>query len=540
MIKKDLHRLRKTSWIWIALLLGLVSLQGCAGIKSDFDYEQGLNLFQKQQYRAAHEYALAAHAQQPENLQYDSLLGWTWLKQGNTREAEALFSTILRTQPDNISGIQGMAWVHYEKKEYRKARAFFEKDVAWAKDHMNSEDWIDYDSKDKLYVQSILSDAYYGFGLIDVAGHKYGRAATAFQEAAAYPNSFMSTAVIKTALASAYYSGKRYHQAGKIYKELIRSDWSNSEAVTRLLWCIQRSGNDLASKELLSDGMRRAADKRPFLLGMAIVSRMRNDKKQMQRYFLMLVQRYPDYVEKVLPGLVQDRVFWKNYIDSQAKQVGMSYYEHGEFESALRQFRIYLHRSPGDGQALITAAWCKLYLGQYQDSLAEFSRLSRKAGVPKDQALIGKAVSILYLGRLDEADAIFRDVIRRFPQNVRARVDLGAIAYLKGDYTGAIRIYTANLGLLPKHDSIFSWPSHALNNLGWSYYYTRRYAQALEIFKRLETYHPQAKYPVIYNGIGWSYLRLNQKKESRQAFRKSLTIDPENRSALAGLAELAR
>lgn len=540
MMNTDLYHLKKTRWIWVILMLGPILLQGCGRIAGDFDYQHGVDLFKNQQYRAAHDYAMAAHSREPENLQYDALLGWTWLKQGNTREAEALFTSILKEQPDDISGLQGMAWVNYEKKEYKKARTFFAKDVAWAKRHMNSGDWIYYDSGDSLYVQSILSDAYYGFGKIGVALHDYGAAASAFQKATKYPNSFTSATLIKTALASTFYSGKKFHEAGRIYQELLHEDLNNSRAVDGLLLCIQMSDNDLGAGKLFIEGIEKAEDNRPFLLGMTIISRLRNDKKEMQRYFLTLIQRDPDYVENEIPKKVKDTAFWKGFVNENAKQLGRSYYEHGEFESALRQFRIYLRRSPGDGESLITAAWCKLYLGQYKESLAEFSRLSLKTGVPRDQALIGKGVSILYLGRLDEADAVFRDVVRKFPSNARARVDLGAIAYLKGNYSEAIRIYTVNLDFLPERDPIFSWPSHALNNLGWSYYYTGKYAQALEVFKRLEAYHPQPKYPVIYNGMGWSYLRLNRKEASRLAFRKSLSIDPENGSALAGLAELVK
>ena len=122
MMKRDLYHLRKPGWIWVVLLLGPILLQGCAGLASSGDYQRGLDLFKKGQYQAAHEYALTAQRQDPQNLTYAALLGWTWLKQGNSREAEAQFTFILKTKPDDIAGLQGMGWVSYDRKVYRKAQ----------------------------------------------------------------------------------------------------------------------------------------------------------------------------------------------------------------------------------------------------------------------------------------------------------------------------------------------------------------------------------------------------------------------------------
>ena len=543
MMKKDLYHLRKTGWVWAVLLLGSVLLQGCASIKSYSDFEHGTDLFKNQQYYAAHEYALDAHMQDPQNLKYAALLGWTWLKQGNTQEAEAQFTFILKTEPDNISGLQGMAWVSYDKKEFEKAQRLFEKDIAWAQKHIQNDSWQYYPPNDRLYVQSILSDGCYGLGLIGVALHKYSIAADEFQKALKYQNSFIGTTPIKTALADNYYSQKDYGLAGEVYLELLQSNLNNPSAFNGLLWCIQMSGDNLGAEKVFSAGIKDAKDQRRFLFGMMVVSRLRNDKQEMERFFLRLIQLDPEYVDKVVPEGVKDPDFWKKLIADYAKPMGEAYFEHGDFENALRHTQAYLRRSPGDSEALITEAWSRLYFGRYQDSLSEFTRLTQQPGIPKDQSLIGKGVSLLYLERLDEADKagrVFHNVAQKYPENVRARMALGAVAYLRGDFKEAIRIYTSNLEFLPKKDSFFSWPSHALNNLGWSYYYSGDYANALGIFQKLETYHPRPFYPVIYNGLGWSNLRLNHVAESRQAFRESLSIDPENGSALAGLASLAK
>jgi tetratricopeptide (TPR) repeat protein len=137
--------------------------------------------------------------------------------------------------------------------------------------------------------------------------------------------------------------------------------------------------------------------------------------------------------------------------------------------------------------------------------------------------------------RLKEAESALNRARRINPENVRATVALGAVAYLEKDFQKAVRLYTENLHLLPKADRTFSWPSHALNNLGWSYIHTGRYVEALELFKRLKAYHPKPIYPAVFNGLGWAYLYLEQEDDAKKAFEEALRLDPKNDLATSGL-----
>jgi tetratricopeptide (TPR) repeat protein len=143
---------------------------------------------------------------------------------------------------------------------------------------------------------------------------------------------------------------------------------------------------------------------------------------------------------------------------------------------------------------------------------------------------------LLYLKRLDEARSAFLEARRSDAQNHRAKVALGAVAFLEGDLEQAIRIYENNLHLLPKKDTTFSWPSHALNNLGWCYINTGRYLDALLVFQRLKSYHPKPIYPSVFNGLGWAYLHLKRTGDARSAFEEALKLDPKNALALNGLS----
>jgi tetratricopeptide (TPR) repeat protein len=173
-------------------------------------------------------------------------------------------------------------------------------------------------------------------------------------------------------------------------------------------------------------------------------------------------------------------------------------------------------------------------------ALKTFNTLSAKKDCPKDEVLTGQGVALLYLNQLDDADSAFIKACRINPKNGRAKVARGAVAYLKGHYKDAIRIYTADMELLPKNEPVFSWGSHAMNNLGWSYLKTGHYQQALNIFTKLKKYHAKPVYPEVFNGMGWSFFYLNQYQKAKNSFEHALTLDPQNSAARAGLLSIAR
>ena len=88
-------------------------------------------------------------------------------------------------------------------------------------------------------------------------------------------------------------------------------------------------------------------------------------------------------------------------------------------------------------------------------------------------------------------------------------------------------------------ESFFSWSSHALNNLGWSYVRTGKYQEALQTFQRLKNHHTRPIYPEAYDGLGWTYLYMGKNEEAQQAFQQSLKLAPGDVVAKNGLTKLA-
>jgi len=245
----------------------------------------------------------------------------------------------------------------------------------------------------------------------------------------------------------------------------------------------------------------------------------------------VLLSKLSDKEYKIYDLIVKTdgwRRLWKDF--------AQSYFDRGDFARAAFKLEGYLPPAEKDCEAHLMNSWCALYLKGPGRGLEEFARLADRRLCPADRVGTGRGVSLLYLNRLDEAEKELEKASRANPENVRATVAMGAVAFLKGRYEKAIEIYNRNITRLPKEEKYFSWPSHALNNLGWSYIKTGRYQDALLTFQKLESLHRGRKYPEILDGTGWSLFHLDRLKEARAAFDQALLLNPKYGSSLSGLS----
>ncbi|MGD8423827.1 MAG: tetratricopeptide repeat protein, partial [Gammaproteobacteria bacterium] len=88
--------------------------------------------------------------------------------------------------------------------------------------------------------------------------------------------------------------------------------------------------------------------------------------------------------------------------------------------------------------------------GQPELALAELS--SMLAASPQDCRLLGaKARALNNLGRLDEAEAVFRQIIAIDPENIEGLAGLGHVAAAKGDLAAAEHWWQCALQHEPDH-----------------------------------------------------------------------------------------
>lgn len=183
----------------------------------------------------------------------------------------------------------------------------------------------------------------------------------------------------------------------------------------------------------------------------------------------------------------------------------------------------------------LRTAWAAHDGGDEAGSAAAFAE-ARAVRCPQEaEAMMGEGIARLGLGQLDAADALLLGAATLAPDNVRAQVARGGIAHLRGNFPEAIQIYRRHYNRLPRHEAVWSWGSHALNNLGWSYYRTGDLQAAQSVFKRLAEYHRPGVYAAPLAGLGWTALAGERREEARRHFQAALKLAPDYSLAVQGM-----
>ncbi len=112
----------------------------------------------------------------------------------------------------------------------------------------------------------------------------------------------------------------------------------------------------------------------------------------------------------------------------------------GDYYSAIESYREALQMNPKYGDAWYNLALCTFNLGEYElaieyaDSAAVYSR-----SLNKIQNL--KGMSLIAVGKIDEAVTVFNAVLRTYPNDIDARFGLAEIDLYKGSLTSAEKRY---------------------------------------------------------------------------------------------------
>jgi len=466
--------------------LALFCIQGCALMQTTLEYNESLEAFKGEKYDVAMGYISAVIEKNPSDRTYRSLLGWIHFKQGRMDEAERIFLDIYLERSDEISAIQGLAWVACMQRRFEVAEKGFRTALAWVERHTDDLYWARYKIDDKNYILSVKSDACYGLGLCAFSQGEYARAKTFLSRALKHRNHFTGHSPIKTALADLLYYGGNYREAAAYYQDAL-SDKSDENTLLKLGWCFQLAGESRGSENVFRQGLKRAEDRRPFLHGLVFATQAQSNVQGSLQHLSELIRLDPYYADTAdLKAVAQKMPGWEQVCLDWAA----SYFDRGDFSRTTGKLDARTAPSPDDSQILLMKAWCRIYIGQPETALRRFSALGDNKSIAPDKVETGKAVALLYLRRLDEADKAFWRACELNPKNARAKLGRGAVAYLRGYYQEAINIYTYYPNLLPEREAFFSWGSHALNNLGWSYIKTCQYRKAFETFSRLAQYHP--------------------------------------------------
>lgn len=112
---------------------------------------------------------------------------------------------------------------------------------------------------------------------------------------------------------------------------------------------------------------------------------------------------------------------------------------------------------------------------------------------------------------------LYTEVLRYSPDNVKARINLGAVLEKKGLHAEAIDLYKEAAKIDPNR-------TRTITNLVSLYYNKGMYNEALEELKKAVAINP--KDFVSYNDIGLCYKKKGDIEKALEAYKKALTINP--------------
>lgn len=135
------------------------------------------------------------------------------------------------------------------------------------------------------------------------------------------------------------------------------------------------------------------------------------------------------------------------------------------------------------------------------------------------QAAFKGALELTQAGKLDEAEAAYKELLAKLPDIPEVYYNLGYIYSQKKDWAQAEAAYQKAIELKPGY-------AEAINSLARLYQDTGKSAKAMEVIAKAATEYPDD--PKLQFNLGIFHLNSGQSEEARKAFEKVATLDPEN------------
>lgn len=111
-----------------------------------------------------------------------------------------------------------------------------------------------------------------------------------------------------------------------------------------------------------------------------------------------------------------------------------------DYYSAIESYREALQLNPQYGDAWYNLAMCTFHLGEY-DLSVKYADVAAKYARNLSEIQNLKGMSLISLGRIDDARTVFNSVIEKYPNDVNARFGLAEIDLYKGSVTSAEKRY---------------------------------------------------------------------------------------------------
>jgi tetratricopeptide (TPR) repeat protein len=485
---------------------------------------------------------------------------------GHYEMAEYYLKKTLINLPDDATALKLLPWAYFYQKRYDKALLAF--------GHANSRF-----PKDP---EALMGLGWSYFGLLN-----YEKALEHFEKAGQFlPNSFHVRKGMGFTFLKLYQPVRAREEFLKIYTELeieqvmeLWDQWQGDDLET-ILDIIPISINVPTLLTLPVESPRYQS----VMPGQPAVGN-RSQLEDGWRYFR---NKYYDKAHKIFYNLSRGQ---SNGLDAW-NGLAWTYLRMGQLKKADEEFQSILHKHPRfigalegarevEYEKMKKAAHAKNYfsIGKYTIAQSKFDELSKEfPRWPYAHAQLGYVN--LQTNDYEKARSNFKKALELDPVNETAISGLEAVqkttypelyhaeqAYKKGDYKTSARAYSDYLDEIGEASPNSEIIRNAYNGLGWSLYYKKQYAMAINKFEKnldhtelrfesakglglsyfqLANYRKAAEYLQLADNLqhnnreivpllDWSILRSMQSEKSEDYFKEALMNNPLRYSAYLGL-----
>ncbi|MBV5341909.1 MAG: PEP-CTERM system TPR-repeat protein PrsT [Deltaproteobacteria bacterium] len=334
----------------------------------------------------------------------------------------------------------------------------------------------------------------------------------------------------KLELAAVYVSVGKEAKAKDLLNELIRTDPKNARPLFMLAAMETRAGNRDKALEIYHTIMVNHPEEAVASYKIGIIHIEKGDLDKADKTADDLLSRFPKRADgHRLKGLVsyhrKNYAEAMNYLQSSLKIaptleayhfLGLCYYNRGELESALSQFRIILDHVPDSRQARLMTGTILLAQKRLDDAVTEIQKVLQKDD--RD------AVAHNLLGNAYMAKGMFEDGMREF--NKATKIDPKIVdAYLKKGYFYFSRGKNVE-GETELTTAVQAAPDALNSRLLLASYHLRsgKGDKALSVLKSGLTGKKSDAF--LYNSIAAVYFSLNNQGEGLKSIQKAKDLDP--------------
>lgn len=121
-------------------------------------------------------------------------------------------------------------------------------------------------------------------------------------------------------------------------------------------------------------------------------------------------------------------------------ETGLGYFDEKQWWQASEKFQEALQKNSAYADAWYMLSKCSYELNQFDLSVAYVENAQKYAGDKPEYSNL-KAFSYISLGKFKEAENLFNEILKRFPNNIEARFGLAELDLFSGKLTGAEVLY---------------------------------------------------------------------------------------------------